>query len=350
MQSNIPPFTAKGTVQTESFSYADGSSNVVFKLKAAFVFSYSNGWWDVRSTYEGGSHAGVEDTSLQNTILDCSRIPDGIRLLFLTGKSAQNITNGEPLPVAKAIPIAFPPPENAVLFLPWLTLCPDPELPWVQGNVIPRLTNSRLLSDSRNRGYGRTTYIETNTFLSEFDITNMGVTLTFAGGLMHYTKPFDLGFREFAFHVLDLTNMNGMSFPLRSVLYRFIPSPEGRSPEDVEVYSITHLDIQSLEAGTFPLDNPKVVFAMDARPPGLASNATVNYMVKDDRWTSLTNAKLTRLANYTKTLKPGTPVESASVGTERIVIWAFVVCNLAGLILITSLVVRKTKQQKKERK
>jgi len=336
----IPPFSATGTVLTRAFS--TGRTNAIFELQAHFTFSYSNGWWRVCSHYERGNIPGVdwEKQHLEKTILDCSRIADGVRVLYLS-QSAGNESNDQekPLPPAIAWPIAFPPPEEAILFAPWISLCPKPELPVLDNGVIRRFTQASLVNDPRNRGDYSVDYLSpnySNSFLASVEITNTKHIFLQDGTVKSLWPPFDKGYREFSYLVNAVTNFNGIDFPLRSTCKRFFPKPHAKNENDLQVMSVTSVDIDSIKGETIvPFSIPSKLMAFDRRSSNSPVNAEAKYVVEKDQWKSVTNPRLVHLAQYFGEHAARTQtVETRNINIRRRMILGFLIVLPASFAFI----------------
>jgi len=72
--------------------------------------------------------------------------------MFPQDKSRDTASKNEVLETAVAEPISFPRVEQLDLFLPWLCLCPNAELPIIGNGRMKRLLATSLLGNSRNQG------------------------------------------------------------------------------------------------------------------------------------------------------------------------------------------------------
>ncbi len=341
--AEVPPFTATGKVATRSF---DGSpTNVIFELQGDFVFQYSNGWWRVRTTYRSGFLPGTkrDEVQLAGTVLDCSRIEDGVRL-FLTSEKHLESTNKTPVPMATAVPLSFPPPEHMVLLLPWLALCPSPELPILEKGLIRRFGVSQRMNDPRNRASYRAAYRgDESQFISELQITNPGVIFVRGGDVQPFSKPFDSGFLEFSYEVSAWTNFGKLPFPKVSVLHQYWPAHRAKTVQDVDLAARSSLEvlaISPMEPDT--METPAKLIASDIRLNGTSTNSPVSYTVINDRWQSATNAKLKRLSSLE--LKP----QARGTFSKQTRRWVMLGLLLATMAAATYLIIefRSTKTKK----
>jgi hypothetical protein len=187
------------------------------------------------------------------------------------------------------------------LFLPWLSLCPNPELPLVNSNLIHVVFRREFFENPKNEGGFRATYIEPGRqFLSELIITNNGTIFLSDGNTMEYPEPYKNGFVGFLYKVLETTNVNGISFPLSAVLYEFSPLPNGKSPEDTYPAVFAQLNVQQIDVGGRHLTLTPVsanVVALDKRL-SLPNGMTMNYGVTNDQYYALTNKRMQQLVNF----------------------------------------------------
>jgi hypothetical protein len=92
------------------------------------------------------------------TMIDDKRIPDGIReiITFPSTANETNPKNWSPSAIVRSD--SFPSMGQQQLFLPWLSLCPNPELPLVSSNRIHFIFQPELFDNPKNE--------------SEFDVTS----------------------------------------------------------------------------------------------------------------------------------------------------------------------------------
>jgi hypothetical protein len=310
-EENVPTFTVKGFISSERSTPFNTNNSV--KIDGTILFLYSNGVWQAQFTYQdlyysqANRHISSNQMAqLVGTMIDCKRIPDGIRQIITPRKNTNSIIikapKGDPYAYAITKSIAFPEMADQVLFLPWLSLCPSPELPLISSNHIHFNFSSQFLNNPQNEGDFNASYIEPKkAFLFELDVTNNGTMFQLNGSFMKYPTPYANGFEQFSYKVLETTNCNGIIFPLNTVLYQFDPLPSGKSADDIYPTVITRLSIQQIDVGDnhlFLTLAPTNLVALDSRPSGLNNGVTVNYNVNNDQWPSITNKKVAQLANF----------------------------------------------------
>ena len=302
-------FTAEGLVSTEVHQNPTDTS-LDFKMDGKVLFSFSNGVWWIQFIYQHQEFPPgyLDSTGRLATMIDQKRIPDGRRQIL----SFPPWTNDPPnvSPLALVTPDTFPDEREQGLFLPWLALCPTPELPLVSSKRIRILFDRKFFTNPENSGGFEATYIEPDRrFLSELVITNNGTIFLSDGRTMKWPAPFNNGFVTFSFKVLETTNVNGIIFPLSAVLDEFEPLPNGKSPE--ETYRVVHatLKVDQIDIGGRHLTLspvPASVLAMDSRL-SLPNGRTMNYGVTNDEYYALTNSKMESLANLYLRMRQGSP-------------------------------------------
>jgi RNA polymerase sigma factor (sigma-70 family) len=303
---NIPPFIAEGLVSTEGHQNPLDTNNV-FKSDGKVLFSYSNGVWWIQFTYlhhtdPPGFPAPSEHMV---TMIDDKRIQDGMREILTSPFMTNEIKPKNWSPSAFVTSDTFPKEEQRELFLPWLTLCPSPELPLVSLNQIHLIFERELFNNPKNSGGFRATYIEPERqFLSELIITNNGTIFLSDGNTAEYPEPYKNGFVEFSYKVLETTNCNGITFPLTAVLYHLEPLENGKSSEDTYPAVVARLNVQQIDVGGRHLalaPVPTSVVALDKRL-SLPNGMTMDYGVTNDQYYALTNSGIERLANIYKSM------------------------------------------------
>ena len=245
MGSDLPAFSAVGTVLNEVYQQA-GLSSPTYSLEESVCFSYSNGWWRVQVKYKNGALPGVSPLFLAGNITDCERIPGGVRTV--TMRLPQKVKGDLWLP-ADAEPIAFPPPARNNLLICWLSLCPNPQLPFLNDTMMRQLVSTEFLRDPQNEGFYKLRYGPNNRFVSELCITNNGVIVVGHGRTMKLAPPFDRGHLGLEYRVLETTNWNGISFPLKSILRKYVAMPGATTPDQVYAATVTRFGIESFRLG-----------------------------------------------------------------------------------------------------
>jgi RNA polymerase sigma factor (sigma-70 family) len=299
-------FTAEGFVSTESHQ-TPFDTNRVFKSDGLVLFSYSNGVWQVQFTPQHQFFPPLPvsvPTGPMATVMDEKRIPDGIREIITFPPMPNPPKNLRPS--ANVRSNAFPSIGQHELFLPWLSLCPNPELPLINSNLIHQNFRPELFGNPKDASGFRMSYIEPERqFLSELVITNNGTAFLFGGNTMKYPEPYQNGFVSFSYKVLETTNCQGINFPLSAVLYQFAPLPNSKSPEDTYQAVVAKLSIQRIDIGgrhLQPTPVPEHVIALDERF-GLSNNLTMNYDVTNDQYFAMTNANLEQLKKIYEQIK-----------------------------------------------
>lgn len=273
-----------------------------------FLFSYSNGIWEIQITTQNAQAAGISGAytnGLKNTI-NCKRIPDGIRY-FITGAVGQANKSLMSVPQGVAEPIPFPPPDEIGLLTCWFSLCPDPDLPIISSTQARRFLSVNLFKDPNNVGEYSIAYLEPeHFFLSKFSITNDGTVFISETKQIKLGPPFQNGFEELAYEVINTTNVNGFLLPSETVFYGFAPRMKNaKTHDDVYQRAIGRLKIETIKFGS--MANAKMVFvkpqnliATDRRTPNLPDGVSAPYLVNDNQWASITNQRVAWLAAVTR--------------------------------------------------
>ena len=256
--ANISFFTAEGFVSAEVRHPSD--TNYFFKTDGTFLFLYSNGIWQIQFTYQHSYHPdSIPSRKKMGTVIDCKRIPDGIREIITPPDNTNN-------PSATTSSSSFPSMAQQELFLPWLSLCPNPELPMVSSNLIHFDFRREMLSNPKNEGRFSIGYIEPGKqFLSELTVTNNGAMIQYDGNVVELPAPYNNGYIQFSYRVLAVTNYNGVTFPLNVVLYQFAPSPTGNSSDDIYPAVVSTLNVSRIatnEEGWDRLQVPSHLIAL----------------------------------------------------------------------------------------
>lgn len=291
----VQQFEAKGSVTTISFE--QGTTNSIFELQAEFTFQFSNGWWRVESLYKSGKFPGVDSERFRESgvILDCARVPDGVRC-FTTTKASKNSPGGsEIVPPATALPIFFPPPEDMVLFLPWLGLCPSPELPLIDDEFMRRFSASHRINDPENRATYSMSFLDAKSFvLGELQITNLGFIFIRDGGTAPLPQPFDSGFMEHHYLVADTIEYNGSKFPRRGVLKKYWPRRSAKQFSEVDIVGLSTFEVESIAPLSNSTPSSTKILVADYRTK---TNQAVGYLVVNDKWMAANDPKLKRYSN-----------------------------------------------------
>ena len=272
--------------------------------EAAARFWYSNGWWQIECTF-------ASPERVAGKVENCRRISDGVRYGTSVPQEFRGTTD-KVWPTAKALAIPFPPPPRVELFVTWLALCPDPELPVIDSKRIRRLNLPQLLDHPKNIGTFSSRMLESGgSFLSELIVTNNGILFGPNETPTQYPGPFADGFVETTFEATERTNVWGISFPLHATLSRFSPRLGGKNREDLRLGAITRLDVTKIGGlDTEELRGhaaPTLVVALDRRAPKLPDGITVNHIVTNDEWLPAKDPRMKALvAAYTGAQKPQT--------------------------------------------
>ena len=292
----IPPFVAEGRLLTQEFR---SDTNLNYRTDARVVFLFSNGWWQVEARCKYANQGNI-------IVHNCMRIPHGRRSYILFAGS----TNTGATTVADACPSSFPPPGKTELLVPWLALCPHPELPLIDGKRMRRFVNlpdyrPNAFNARENEGRYEVKYLAPESaFLSELVITNNGFSIELnveknsgedAGDIRRYPPPFENGFTELQYKVIESTNLNGITFPIRAVSKRFTPNWGGKDRDDLRVWLQSELTVTRISFAEKDVARriaaPYEMFAEDARP-----GVSVNYLVHDDQWKPVSDPELQRRA------------------------------------------------------
>ena len=281
-------------------------TNCVFTKDGDFLFSYSNGIWQIQFTERHYTHPKLNfeyPDSPMGAMTDDKRIPGGMRQIntFAPSAEASKFAGKNQKRLALVRPARMPNIADKCLFLPWLSLCPNPELPLADSNHIHYVFDDKVLGTTNDVGGFRATYFGPgNCFLSELVATNNGRELMADGTVFKLPPPYDHGYVGFSFQALETTNCQGIEFPLRTVLSEFTVKAAGKTREDIYPAIVSTLTVQQIDIGGRHLllaPVPASVVAMDSRSPVLKNNVTMNYEVTNDQYFALTNVFLKRLEN-----------------------------------------------------
>lgn len=279
--SSIPPFLAQGLVSAKP----DEST-------ATFSFAWSNGWWRVQITQAHPLNSGP-------VLQDCMKVPDGVRHYVLFAKEAPAA-----LTSATVCPNAYPPAGLAGgMFQCWLSLCPYPELPLVDGRRMHRFLNlptcqPELTNDSRDEAdYALGYLMPGHAFLSELSLTNNGTWLDLTEksdfAFIQYGGALQAGgFPEMEYRLLETTNVGGILFPrLATVSYPGLGLVEPAGRNEREAHWVVKISVTNilLHGGFEGPAAPAKLFAMDYRYPRFSSagrpfNPYLGSVITNDSW------------------------------------------------------------------
>jgi hypothetical protein len=329
----FPEFSAEGSVSTETFD--EGKSDPIRTFTGHFLFSYSNNIWEIQISSQKGQGLGIDPALLAKQVLDCKRIPDGVRLFVALNTNLYSIqtnpvTKDTPGTIATAEATPFPPPEQVELLTCWLTFCPYPDLPTIDSTHTHGMLPVKVLNNPNNIGSFSKTYLKPdNVFLSEFLFTNNGTLIAQDLKAIPLPQPFDRGFLAQSFRVLETTNINGVVFPLHAVNYQFIPRRMATNRTDVYPRIVTQVKLERIETGTLPVfPKPPLMFALDRRPANLPDSPQWTYSISNDSWASVTNPKVAAFANMVR--QHGNTV-AATKDSQRLVVRIILGAFLLGL-------------------
>lgn len=294
-EDGFPPFMVEATI-TEKY-FRPNPTNMTSLMReevrqGEVTFYSSNDWWqvEVKNLNPQPSH-----TYVQNSM----KIPDGVREFTLfAGDTNDGMT------AAYVYPIAFPTTGDSKRLLAWLSFCPHPPLPLIDGKKMHRFLylptggiGLEMLNHPQNEGYFSARYLQPGgMFLSELNVTNNGVSvdMTFDKDgnpeleVKKVSAPWDKGFPGFRFEVLETTNCNGIAFPIRTVIKHFYPTWNPKMPDDLYVAGELELIVKRISFAASDLANrkpaPSTLLALDYRPPNLPKNGSVTYEVINDVW------------------------------------------------------------------
>jgi hypothetical protein len=303
--SMFSAFSAEGSVSTETFE--EGKSDPIRTFTGHFLFSYSNNIWEIQISSQKGQGLGIDPALLAKQVLDCKRIPDGVRFFVALNTNLYSIqtnpvTKDTPGTIATAEATPFPPPEQVELLTCWLTFCPYPDLPTIDSTHARGMLPVKVLNNPNNIGSFSKTYLEPDhVFLSEYQFTNNGTLIAVNLRAIKMPKPFDRGFLAQSFRVLETTNINGVTFPSLAANYQFMPRLNATNRTDVYPGVITQVKLDRIEIGTLPVfSKPILMFALDRRPTNLPDTPQWTYSISNDSWPATTNPKVVAFANIVR--------------------------------------------------
>jgi hypothetical protein len=320
----IPSFTAEGSLSTSIFA-SDGSS-LVFQDEGKFLFDYSNGVWEIQITPTNtalGNIKGIDKKTFTKTIINCKRIPDGIRYFVVraVGQSNQALNS---VPQAIVEPIPFPPPDKWGLLACWFSLCPRPDLPIISSLQVRRFLLVNLFKNPNNLGDYSLAYLEPeHLFLSKFSITNDGTAFLSETERIKLGPPFENGYEELAYEAVKVTNVNGFAFPAETLLSGFAPRVRAKDRYDIYQKAVARLTVEKVDFGATA--NTKTDFAtqqklvaLDRRASDLPNGESAPYFVKNDQWVSHTNREIALIAALTR--EHGKKMPANERHTARIIV------------------------------
>ena len=246
---DVPPFAVVGRVSSKLFF--PGDTNAHHESEGEVSFYYSNRWWQTEIAYNDPKKGGP---AIQN----CMKIPDGTRSYTLFGTK----TNAGK-PIAVVCRTAFPSPGHPSIFVSWLGFCPKPDLPLIDAQRMRRFLSvpncqSELLMDQRNEGGYSIKYLAPQQlFISELSISNNGISMEvnvsangeIVNDIQRFPRPFENGFSEFDYRVVETTNVNGLVFPLRMNYRRFSPNFRTRAQGELGITLLSEVIVSQI---TFP--------------------------------------------------------------------------------------------------
>ncbi|MBE0545205.1 MAG: hypothetical protein IH623_28030 [Verrucomicrobia bacterium] len=167
----------------------------------------------------------------------------------------------------------------------------------------------KIFNAPENEGFYAAKYLTPeNAFLSELVITNSGFELDLnvektgledEGRIMRYAAPFENGFTELQYKVIETTNLHGITFPLRAVCKRFFPNWERKDPNDLRVVLQSELTVTKISfsekdmAGR--IASPARMIAHDDR-----LGVSIGYFVHDDEWKPVSDPEIARKARIAR--------------------------------------------------
>lgn len=328
----IPPFIAEGSVSTKIFA-SDGSTTV-FQDEGNFLFSYSNGVWEIQVSPKNTKliiNNGIDQKKFRKTIINCKRVPDGIRYFVTRAIVDTNLFVGS-MPQAIVEPIPFPPPDKTALLACWFSLCPEPDLPVINSTQMHRFLMVNLFKNPDNVGEYTKAYLEPERlFLSKLSIANDGTMFVSETEKLKLDPPFEHGFEELAYEAIKSTNFNGFSFPSETVLYGFAPKIGAKDRHDVYQRAVTHLKVEKVEfesVGNMKAEfiTPAKLVALDRRASDLPDGESAPYFVTNDQWGSHTNPEIASIAALTRS--HGKIVAADEHKTARLIMIIFLATTL----------------------
>jgi hypothetical protein len=296
-EPTLPPFIAGLQVDVALFSASDTEPLATREVSA--LVACSNAWWQIDTR-----HRNTLGQDMHGSYMS---IPDGVRFIGVSPETAAQVTDTNIIVAADACPLPFPPPAVLDAFVLWLAMCPNPELPLTSDGRIHRFTDSgrcpiELFNDPKGTGtYGLEFWDDTKGFISSLRITNNGVRIDAfpnASGSweVRYTPfpaPFDRGFVEFSYEVLETTNYNGYRLPLRAVAKRIFATSNPPRLYENAICKINLLSIEGLTpAAAAALTRAERLLVRDLRPrarPGPSA-----YLITNEAWKATSDPGIER--------------------------------------------------------
>ncbi len=267
--------------------FQDGQTDPVRVSENSVVVYSSNSWWRITTS------PTPADTRAS---LDFMRIPDGMR--FYPVPSFRSVGGTNIVALATSLPISSPPAEHPEALVAWLAFCPRPELPILDATHIRRFVLEEVREHPKNRATFSVRFLSPEqVFLSELSITNEGSTFNSAGQAIDLGSPFDRGWREDYYEVIQITNFHSISLPAIATLVRFLPKQNAQRGTDtyaVMVHRIVFRAAELLESSDRPAVEP-VLVVEDMRMGPTLKAASIHYSVSNEAWLSKTNAQILSL-------------------------------------------------------
>lgn len=297
IQHKTPPFVAQGTIVSQVFT--PNGVTPIRRSEGAFYFLSSNAFWQLDVTYTGPA-------AMAGCRISCKSIPEGIRF-FTTFPPSPKVEKATVL--AHSIRQEFPPAEQPFLLACWLALTPKPSLPMLGAGQMRRFLFQEHMTHPENRGSFTANFLPPDDeFLSALSITNNGLLFQMGAQPIRFKGPYAAGFLETQYELLGTTNLGGAVFPLRGAFRRLGPRQVSTEPEvftaseDTVIVSTIQI-LGGASAVTPPPESPSRLLAVDSRPPGLPKDLSMNHIVTNDEWVSVTNPELLDLAKIYKNMR-----------------------------------------------
>ena len=266
------------------------------QIRAVVAFAYSNGWWEVQVRYP--------DAAPRRPSFDsCMTIPNGTRSYTLfAGDQRTGLTTAE------VSPTRFPAPRQTLLLAAWLSLCPHPELPIIDDQRMRRFLflpqgRSSLYNDPRNEGTYTLSFLQPGmAFLTELSIMKNAFELRVSPNAEDEILPLvaahEIGSLDLQYKMLESTNVDGWTFPMRSTLKRFSYISGARSNTVVMTLLSAELNVTTLQIGNGNESRlaraPSTLFVTDMRVPDLPPNRGLNYLASNDQWRAISDPIIVR--------------------------------------------------------